>query len=116
LILEGSEHAAVQIDVGETLLHESLSQLANSVVVGDAPTLSEHFVSSFNFYFFVDVAYFLDGKVLIFDTKVDVDSSTCFVELSHSEANPHALDCLISILYACIVDSLLDVLAKWSNL
>ena len=69
----------VVINLAESLIHESLSQFADAVVVGDAAAVLEHGRSRPVLDIFVDVTHFFFWVLVVSNRKVNVNRCARFI-------------------------------------
>lgn len=113
--LDSAHHLLLHFDVHETVLHEPLSQLADSVVMRDGTAILHYNLSRPVFYVLVHIANFIQWELVILQREVDIDCCSSFIELCYSEADEDifASQAMNS---TCIENSLSNVLAERSNL
>lgn len=75
------------------LLHESLADLADAVMVRKTATLLDDFVSAFVLDFFVNMhnLIFRDVGVGIVVTEIDIDCGSGLIDLGHTEGYEEAI-------------------------
>ena len=100
----------VVINLAESLIHESLSQFADAVVVGDAAAVLEHGRSRPVLDIFVDVTYFFFWVLVVSNRKVNVNRCARFIQLCDTEAHKHVL-AVLTVEFARLVNCFLDILA-----
>lgn len=96
-------------------LDELLSNLADSVVMGDAATALHDFVSGAVLDILVSVDGLITRQSVVVHSQVDVDSSARLVDLGNTEAHPEAL-AVIAELGCLFVNPRLDFFAERGNL
>lgn len=101
----------------QNALHESLPDLANTVMVREAAALLEDLISALIF----DLLVHLDDLILgnasvgVVVPEVDIYSGTGFVDLGHSEGDEEALF-LDAAVFAGLDQSFSDLLAEGAHL
>ena len=99
--VEGLLHLLHEVEGGVRvdLLHESLADLADAVMVRKTAALLDDFVSAFILDFFVNMhdLIFWDVGVGIVVTEIDIYGSSGFIDLGHTEGykEPVLLDATI---------------------
>ena len=75
------------------LLHEPLSNLANTMVMGKTTTLLKALVPTFvlNILIYLDHLVFRDVRVCIVVTKVYINGGPGLIDLCHTERNEHTV-------------------------
>lgn len=117
--VEGLLHVLHEIDGhgGQDALHESLSDLADAVVMREGSTLLHALVTAL----VLDVLIHLHNLVLrdvgvcVVVAEVDVDGSSSFVDLSDAEGCEETVFLDAAVL-ACLDQSLADLLAQGAHL
>jgi hypothetical protein len=93
--IEGLLHLLHEVEGGVwvDLLHESLADLADTVMVRKTATLLDDFVSAFVLDFFVNMhdLIFRDVGVGIVVTEIDIDCGSGLIDLGHTEGYEEAI-------------------------
>jgi len=102
------------VELAICLLHESLSQFANSVMVGNASSVFEYSRSRLVLDVLVNFDNLFFRVFIVTDGKVDVNGGTSLVQLRDSEADEHVISVLTMEL-ARLVNCFFNILAEILN-
>ena len=93
--IKGFLHLLHKVEGGiwKDLLHESLADLANTMMVRQAAALLENLITALILNFLVDVddLFSWDVRVSIVVTEVDIYSSTSLIDLGNTEGYEEAI-------------------------